>query len=483
MLDEKMDEKRLTDQTGKKQINGYIRGMVYMFIVLFMSLVLYLCYFTWKKAPELVNSPYNGRLSKLNDSCIRGPIASADGVILAQSELGENGKEKRVYPLDHTFSHVVGYTSVGETGLESWSSYYLLTSHESSWSKLYKELRDQKSMGDTMVTTLDSGLQKLVSDAMEGYEGACVVMDPTTGRILAMVSKPDFDPNTLEEDYTYLVSDSSNSNLVNRATQGLYSPGSTFKMVTALALMEQNQDWRDYSYYCQGSITVGDKTVRCSHGNQHGTVDVKKAFAKSCNSAFINIGLSLDGDEFRDTAEKLLFNRKIASRIPVAVSKFDLDSASSEWKVMQTSFGQGNTLITPLQNAMITSAIANRGVMMMPQLFLQVVSADGNVVENFEPEAAGSVMSADQAAALEEMMTEVVNTGTAEILQSGSYQAAAKTGSAQTDSAKETDAWLVAYAPAKDPQYVVSIVLEEAGAGSEAAGPIVKKIFDALLRY
>lgn len=482
MLDEKMDENRYGNRNGGKQINGYIRGIVYMFIVLFMGLVLYLCYFTWKKAPELVNSPYNGRLSKLNDSCIRGTITTADGVILAQSETDEDGKELRSYPQENAFSHVVGYTSVGEAGIESWANYYLLTSHESTWTKFFKELRDEKATGDTLVTTLDSGLQKLVSDAMEGYEGACVVMEPSTGRILAMVSKPDFNPNTLEEDYAWLVSDSSNSNLVNRATQGLYCPGSTFKMVTALAMMEQNQDWRDYSYYCQGAITVGDKTIRCSHGNQHGTVDVKKAFAKSCNSAFVNIGLSLDGDEFRDTAEKLLFNKKIPSKIPMAVSKFDLDSASTEWNVMQTSFGQGNTLITPLHNAMITAAVANRGVMMMPQLFQQVISRDGNVVEIFEPENISSVMSAEQAAALEDMMTAVVNNGTAEILQSGSYQAAAKTGSAQTDSAKETDAWLVAYAPTEEPQYVVSIVLEEAGAGSEAGGPIVKKIFDALLR-
>ncbi|MDO5411429.1 MAG: penicillin-binding transpeptidase domain-containing protein [Lachnospiraceae bacterium] len=466
----------------KKNRNSYILGMVYLFILLFAGLAVYLCYFTWKEAPQLVNSPYNGRLEKLNETCIRGDIVSADGQVLAASKVDDKGNEERSYLYGAVFSHVVGYTSVGEAGLESFANYYLLNSHESAWNKLYKELTDRKADGDTVVTTLDTKLQKIVYDAMEGYEGACVVMEPSTGKILAMVSKPDFDPNTLEEDYADLVSDSSNSNLVNRVTQGLYSPGSIFKIVTALAYIEQNpDDWEDYTYNCQGAITVDGKTVRCAHGNAHGKVDLKRAFALSCNGAFINMGLSLDADLYRQTAERLQFNQKLTTKFPVAASKFDLNSDSSQWSVMQTSFGQGNTLVTPLQNAMIVSAVANKGIMMNPMLLDEVKSTDGTQVETFAPESLGSVMTAKQASIMEEMMTEVVNNGTAKILQSENYQAAAKTGSAQTDNEKETNAWLTAYAPVKNPQLVVSIVLEEAGAGSEAGGPIVKKIFDAYL--
>ena len=466
----------------KKRINGYILGMVYLFVILFVALAGYLCYFTWKKAPDLVNSPYNGRLDKLNETCIRGDILDSKGNVLASSQLDEEGNETRTYPYKSVFSHVVGYTSVGEAGLESSASYYLLSSHESNWNKIYKELTDQKASGDTVVTTLDADLQKLVYDAMEDYRGACVVMEPSTGKILAMVSKPDFNPNTLEKDYADLVSDSANTNLVNRATKGLYSPGSTFKIVTALAYLEQHpNDWQDYAYNCEGSITIDEKTVRCSHGRSHGKVDLKRAFELSCNGAFINMGVSLDGDQFRQTAEKLMFNSKIKTDLPVASGKFDLNSSSSLWSVMQTSFGQGNTLVTPLQNAMITAAVANHGVMMNPRILEKVVSVDGTTVESFSDKSLGSVMTDKQASILGDMMTGVVDNGTAKILQSDSYQAAAKTGSAQTDSEKETNACLVAYAPADDPQVVVSIVLEEAGAGSEAGGPIVKKIFDALL--
>ncbi len=476
------DKKVGKEKKAKKKINGYILGMVYLFILLFAGLAGYLCYFTWKEAPELVNSPYNGRLEKLNESCVRGEIISADGKTLAVSRLDEDGEESRSYPFGAAFSHVIGYTSVGEAGMESSANYYLLNSHESSLNKLYKELTDQKATGDTVYTTLDSNLQQIVYKAMEGYQGACVVLEPSTGKILAMVSKPDYDPNTLEEDYAELVSDSSNSNLVNRVTQGLYSPGSTFKIVTALAFLEQHpDDWQEYTYNCQGAITIDSNTIRCSHGNSHGTVDLKKAFALSCNGAFINLGVSLDQDEFRRTAEQLKFNQKLPTGFSVATSKFELNSDSTLWSVMQTSFGQGNTLVTPLQNAMITAAVANGGIMMKPYYLDKVVSVDGTEVEKFEPESLGSVMTAEQASVIGDMMMEVVNNGTAKVLRTDSYQAAAKTGSAQTDSEKETDAWLTAYAPAENPQVVVSIVLEEGGAGSEAGGPIVKKIFDALL--
>lgn len=413
---------------------------------------------------------------------MRGTILSSDGEVLAVSEQNEDGEEERYYPYGSAFSHVIGYTSVGEAGLESTAGYYLLNSHESLLSRLYKELRDQKVKGDTVTTTLNAKMQQLIYDAMEGYEGACVVMEPSTGRILAMVSKPDFNPNTLEKNYESLISDKNNSSLVNRATQGLYSPGSTFKLLTALAYMEQNPDsWQNYSYRCSGSITMDGKTIRCSHGTAHGTVDLKEAIAKSCNGAFVDLGTSLNITEYRNTVEKFLFNENIPSRFPIAKSRFKLEKKDSLWSVMQTVFGQGDTLVTPIQNAMIVSAIANKGMLMEPKLIDNVRSADDTVTESFLENSLNSVMTAEQAAVLGEMMVETVNSGTAKILQSSSYQAAAKTGSAQTNTSKETDAWLVAYAPVEDPQLVVSIVLEEAGAGSVNGGPIVKKIFDAFL--
>lgn len=462
--------------------NGFILGMIYMFVFLFVGLSGYMVWFTWKEAPDLVNNSYNGRLAKLNEAVVRGDILSADGKVLATTEVGDDGEETRIYPFKNDFAHVVGYTSVGTSGLEASAGYYLLNSHEAVLDRIYKEITNQKEAGDTVVTTLNSELQELISDAMEGYKGSCVVMDPTTGEILAMVSKDDFDPNTLADQYADIVSDDDNSSLVNRATQGLYTPGSTFKLVTALAYIRENPDtWKDFSYNCEGSITEGNHTINCAHGNSHGVVDLETALAKSCNCAFVKMGLTLSIHDYRETARDLMFNQTINTDLRVAKSKFDLTGSSGRNLIMQTVFGQGNTKVTPLLNCMIVSAIANKGVMMNPYLVSEVRSVDGRTVETLGGDSLGSVMTSKEASILSDMMCAVVNKGTGTVLQSSDYQAAAKTGSAETGQDKNTDAWMVAFAPADNPKIAVSIVLEEAGTGSGSGGPIIKKIFDAYL--
>ena len=176
-----------------------------------------------------------------------------------------------------------------------------------------------------------------------------------------------------------------------------------------------------------------------------------------------------------------MFNQTINTDLRVAKSKFDLTGSSGRNLIMQTVFGQGNTKVTPLLNCMIVSAIANKGVMMNPYLVSEVRSVDGRTVETLGGDSLGSVMTSKEASILSDMMCAVVNKGTGTVLQSSDYQAAAKTGSAETGQDKNTDAWMVAFAPADNPKIAVSIVLEEAGTGSGSGGPIIKKIFDAYL--
>ena len=162
-------------------------------------------------------------------------------------------------------------------------------------------------------------------------------------------------------------------------------------------------------------------------------------------------------------------------------SQFTLNSASPAWEVMQTSFGQGNTLITPLHNAMLGAAIANGGVLMKPYLMDHVESAEGSTVKTFSPEAYGELMSSTEAGVMTELMEAVVNEGTGKKLKSNKYQAAGKTGTADFDSTKEAHAWFVGFAPSDNPQIAISVIVEESGAGSTYAVPIAKKIFDAYL--
>ena len=194
--------------------------------MIFVGMIGYMVYFHFNLSREFQNSSYNTRAKTAAEKVIRGEIRAADGEVLAETKVSSKGTETRTYPYDNLFSHVVGYTSQGGSGLESSQGYNLLTSDSFILDQIKREFQDKKKLGDTIVTTLDVSLQKALSKAIGSHKGAAVAIDPETGKILAMVSKPDFDPNTIDKKYTKLTTDEDNSPLLNRATSGLYPPGS-----------------------------------------------------------------------------------------------------------------------------------------------------------------------------------------------------------------------------------------------------------------
>lgn len=196
-----------------------------MFVALFIGMMGYIAYFNVVKGTEVVRSPYNARQDSFAERITRGKILDRNGNVLAQTSVAEDGSETREYPYGNMFAHVVGYTAQGKTGIESLANFDLLTSNAFFLEKIKNEFQDKKNMGDTVVTTLDAKLQEAAYDALGSYKGAVVVMEPTTGKILAMVSKPDFDPAGVAENWEYLSTDEENSALLNRATQGQYAPG------------------------------------------------------------------------------------------------------------------------------------------------------------------------------------------------------------------------------------------------------------------
>ena len=268
----------------------------------------YIVYFTIVRAGTFVNSPYNQRQEAFAKNVVRGSITDRNGKVLAQTQVSDDGSETRYYPYGSLFSHVVGYSDpdLGRTGLESIENFELLTSNAFFVEKIRNEFDGSKNQGDTVVTTLDADLQQAASDAMGDYKGAVVVMEADTGKILAMVSKPEFDPNEIASDWDTLNTDTENSPLLNRATSGTYAPGSVFKIVTALAYIRQYSNYSDYQYDCTGSITVDNTTIPCAGRAVHGHEDLRSSFANSCNSSFANIGLQLDIPKYRETAEDLL---------------------------------------------------------------------------------------------------------------------------------------------------------------------------------
>ncbi len=456
-------------------------AVTWFFVGLFFAMMGYTCHYAVTHRQTLMNNSYNTRQEILVAQNSRGAIYAAGGQILAETETDEEGKETRVYPYANMFSHAVGYASNGKYGIEALANYYLINSNTRLSEKVASDVAGEKYPGDSVVTTLDVDLQKIAYDSLGIYSGAVIVSEPSTGRILAMVSKPDFDPNEIDAIWDDLINDKESSVLLNRATQGLYPPGSTFKIVTALEYIRENPDsYSQFSFQCGGHFSHGEERINCYHGTAHGSENFSKAFAKSCNSAFASIGLELDREKFGDTLDKLLFNQELKVDFAYNQSKLVINADTSDADVMQAAIGQGTTQMTPLQLNMITAAIANDGMLMKPYLIDHVETQERNVVKQFSPDSYRRLMSEEEAQIMTGLMEEVVKSGTGTKLSGLSYTAAGKTGSAEYNKVKsDSHAWFTGFAPVEEPQVCVTIIIEGAGSGGDYAVPIAKRILDA----
>ena len=462
--------------------NRNILYVAYGAALLFGALILYFVFFMTVDRESVINNSYNSaRLNSLSQWVVRGEIVSADVQVLARTDIDGEGNETRVYPYGDLFAHVVGYSGQGKTGLESLTNYYLLNSHVNLAQKVGAELSGSKTQGDRVITSLNTTLQQTAYDALGDRNGAVIAMEPDTGKILAMVSKPGFEPNTVAEDWDQLISqDNTSGQLLNRATQGLYPPGSAFKIVMALEYMREHpEDYLDYTFDCSGIYTNEGNVIQCYHRTAHGVQNLTQAFANSCNGAFANLGLLLDKDRLRELAESLLFNQPLPLSLEYSQSSYRLESTDPLWEVLQTSIGQGETQVTPMHTALITSAIANGGTLMQPYLADRVESADGKIVKKFVPQAYSSLMTAEESAALTSLMEAVVTEGTGSALRTDVYTAAGKTGSAEFDKTKESHAWFTGFAPIESPEIVVTVIVEEGGSGGQTAAPIARALMDA----
>ena len=243
-----------TQNLSNSRNNREYAVITYLFLAIFIGLMGYFVYFQVVKSEDFINSSYNTRTDSFANTIVRGTIYSNDGTALAQTTLDGEGNEVRNYPYGSMFAHVVGYATNGKAGIESMANFYLLRSHAFVLEKIANELKGEKSQGDNVITTLDYDLQAAAYNALGDQEGAVMVLEPSTGKILAMVSKPDYDPNTISANWDSIIN-SESSVLLNRATQGLYPPGSTFKILTALEYMRENSDYENYSFDCTGSVT------------------------------------------------------------------------------------------------------------------------------------------------------------------------------------------------------------------------------------
>lgn len=445
--------------------------------LMFLSLIGYLTYFELFEKEKIITNSYNQRQWEREDNTLRGEILDRNGKVLAQSKLNGD-KPERIYPYGRLYSQVIGYNSrsYGKTLLEAKFNKQLLNINEfTPVLDIKDKVTGEKKVGNNLYLTIDHSLQVRANKLLNGKNGAIVAMDPKTGAILAMVSKPDFDPNNkaLQANWTELV-EAENDPLLPRATRGLYAPGSIFK--TAITLAAIKNGLGDETFEDDGTIIIGGKKIANFGGKAYGSIGIKDALAVSSNVAFSQLGVKLGEDKLKEMAKNIGMNRDIPFDISLESSRFPYSSMDST-DMAAVGIGQGKILVTPLYMAMLVSSIADGGVMMEPFLVNDVVSPKGRVLWSRTPTPLRRVAEAQTAAQVKEMMEAVVEKGTGKNARIRGVAVAGKTGTAENEKNGKEHAWFIGFAPADDPQIAVAVILEYSGStGGKTAAPMAREI-------
>lgn len=441
--------------------------------LLFLALISYLLWFNMFRADDVYTNSYNKRQWESEQQVKRGNIYSQEWTLLAETEVDGDARIRK-YPRGNLYSHIIGYCSqvYGKTQLEMSYDAELLGK-----GNLSITLNDIK-LGNNLHLTIIDELQEYAYNQLDGRNGSIVAVEPTTGQILAMVSLPDFNPSKIEQNWSEMMADE-NSPFLARATQGLYPPGSTYKIVTAAGVYDNGMTTEVFED--EGVFKKGDVTVYNYNKEAHGSIDVKTAFEVSSNYAFCTLGYEMGAENVKYEAEKFGINKSFDFDIPTSQSQIqykkmtDLDGAL-------VSIGQGGLVMTPLHVAMMASAVANNGKMMNPYLVEMVTTDNGTVIGQTRPTVYLDAIGPTCAAYVGDMMIDSVNNGTGKAAQVSGITVAGKTGTAETESGAD-HAWFVGYAPAENPTICVAVIIENDGnSGGKTAAPIAGNIIRKFLK-
>ncbi len=463
-----------------KKTNKYAFRTTIIFSMLMGAMALYLFIFTTAYGSDIINNSYNKRYQVLANKIIKGKILSKHYDPLAETKTDEMGEEYRYYPYGEVFANVVGRDTMGLDGLESSYNYNMYAENTNFVTNIYNELNNIKLKGHSIVTTLDVNIQQTAYDAIGNNLGAAIVMNAKTGEVLSMVSKPSYDPNTIKINWDEVSSDK-NGLLVNRATKGLYTPGSTFKLWTMLEYIKEHpNDYTSYTYQCQGTTELTGFTLQCSYKAVHGNCDLRRSLAKSCNCSFVNIGKNISMNSLYELCNKLMFNKPLDLGFECNESSISISDTSTEFDIAQTVIGQGTTLVTPMHMAILMSGIANDGIAMKPMLVSGMIDYNNRVIEQYNFTEYKKFFSTDEAAILKDYMREVVVSGTASSLNSEAYTAYGKTGTAQIDDKGHANSWFTGFVEKDNNTYVIVVVIENIDENTFPAVGVAKKIADCI---
>ena len=460
-----------------RQLQVIFRIMSIVVVILISALV-----FRQAFSADLAVHPGNQRELLSEYSINRGSIFTADGRVMAES-IADGDVYKREYPMEKKASSVSGYWDPvqGRSGLEASYNEWLTGKKKfSNMEDWFSALVNQKTRGNDLTLTIDSKLQSAAWEALGDNRGAIVAMDPRTGAIKALVSKPSYDPNLISELWKDISTDE-NSPLLNRATHGLYPPGSTFKIITVGAGLSLDIVEPDTKFKSPKKLSVGGGTVENYAGTSNRSLTVEQAFTLSSNTIFAQIGLDVGAKGLVKTARDFGFDRKLDFDLPTSISTIPDPETMDKVLLAWTAVGQGETLVTPLQMGLVASAIANGGNIPQPYLVEDIRNYQGGIVMKHKPKIIGKALDSRVAEEIRKMMVKVVESGTAKSIWTPNFDIAGKTGSAEIFEDRPAHAWFVGFAPADDPKIAVVVIVEEKGLGGKIAAPIAKDIFSEAL--
>lgn len=441
---------------------------------LLVSLVIYISYFQIFKSEDIKSSSYNKRLWLNEENVLRGSILDRQGKVIAYSEKNEDAN-RRYYPYGNLYSHIIGYSyrQYGKSGLEKEYNNELLAINDNNAFNEIKSLVLPTSVGNNLKLTIDHNMQAKSLELLKGKKGSIITMNPKTGEIYSMVSLPDFNPSNFDEEWTS-IAESLDSPLLNRSIQGLYVPGSIFKVMTTVGILETFGIEKNYT--CSGKTTIDGYTFKDYGGYSHGNIDLKGAFKDSCNTYFIEKSLMLGKEKLGEVSERFMLNKEIPFDLPVKQSQFNYKKSMGKTKIASSSIGQGDVLVTPLNMAMMVSAIANNGEMLKPILVKEVIDKNNKTIKENESEVISNIATDSIAGEIKEMMREVVKSGTGKNASVRNVEVSGKTGTAENSSGK-SHSWFVGFAPYDNPDLSVTVILEEEGTtGGESAAPIARDL-------
>ncbi len=460
---------------------------MFLFTALFAVLIGNLTYIQVIMADTYQSMPANNHTITRQAYVQRGSIITSDGLTLAESVRQDDGTYVRSYPNGNMAAHTVGYysTQYGSSGVESTMNDTLTGSKDySSWENAILSLAGVAQPGNSVVLTIDSRIQAAAEQALAGRTGAIVVLDPRSGAVLAMASAPSFDNTDID---AVRESGSEGTGEYNRATQALYTPGSTFKVITLATALETGTATLDTQIDAPGEIEIGGASVTNIGGTNWGTISLERAFEVSANTAFAQMAVESGADSLVQYARAFGYGQSLGQDFSTTPSIMPDPSEMTEWETAWAGagqpVGQGHTpgpQTTCMQNAVMAAAIANDGIVMNPYVVGQVLAPDGTVVSTTQPRSLGQAVSASTAAQVGQAMLGVLQGGTGSAAQVSGVEVAGKTGTAEA-TASQVNSTFVGFAPYDNPTVAISVVIEDYSSDGGSAAEVAGKVLAAAL--